>query len=88
MKWSDDNKIKLYSYYFFGVEKPVVIEARNRLQAREKIEEILPNLPIQYSQNRIVGESVKMPLVGITDKVIKGETYIWNGNGWQKEKEN
>lgn len=87
MKWNIEDKIKLYSYYFYGVAKPVVIEARNRLQARDKIEEILPTLPPEYSQNRIVGETVKMPLTGITDKVIKGVTFIWNGNGWQKEKE-
>lgn len=85
MKWNIEDKIKLYSYYFFGIKKPIVIEARNRLQARDAIEAILPTLPPEYSQNKIVGETVKMPLVGITDKVIKGETYIWNGNGWQKE---
>lgn len=84
MKWTNENRIKFYSYYFFNVEKPVVIEARNRMQARDTIEEILPTLPPKYSQNRIVGETVSTPLVGITTKKIKGIVHVWGGDdkGW------
>ena len=82
--------IKFYKYKFFGIDKPIVIEAHNRVSARVALEKI--NLPVEYANSRIVGESVVVPLLGISEKTINGKKHIWVGEkksktGWMEEGE-
>jgi hypothetical protein len=84
--------IRFYNYYFLGVEKPITIEARNKQQARDKMRDIISKLSEKYQESKIVGETIVIPLKGVSDKVVKGVRYVWVGedkskNGWLSENE-
>jgi len=91
MSWQKTNKIKFYCFYYEGVSVPVVIEAINKAQARHKLRSIRNTLPDQYITSRVVGESVKSPVFGVSNKKLNGVRYIWVGHdysetGWIEEK--
>lgn len=84
--------IRFYNYYFLGHEKPLTIEARSKHEARNIMRGIHHKLSPKYNQSKIVGETVVIPLKGISEKVVKGVKYIWVGedkspNGWITEAE-
>ena len=84
--------IRFYNYYFFGVEKPITIEARNKQEARLIMQDIISKLSDKYRESKIVGETIVIPLLGVSEKEIKGVKYIWVGleksrNGWLPEQE-
>ncbi len=84
--------IKLYKYLFLGIEKPVTMEARSRSEARALLDIVMPKLPVEYHDAKIVGESVIVPLKGVSSKSVGGKKYIWVGedktaNGWMEENE-
>jgi hypothetical protein len=84
--------IRFYNYYFYQVEKPITIEARNKQSARDKMREIITQLSDKYRESKIVGETIIIPLLGVSEKVVKGVKYIWVGenksrNGWLPEDE-
>jgi len=83
--------IRFYNYYFFGIETPLTIEANNKEEAREIMKSILPKLSDKYRESKIIGETIVIPLRGVSEKVVKGTKYIWVGldkthNGWMEEK--
>lgn len=82
--------IRFYNYYYFGVEKPITIEARSKSEARDILRSIKEKLSTKYSDSKIIGESVVIPLRGVSEKTIKGVKYIWVGEdkargGWLSE---
>ncbi len=84
--------IRFYNYYFHEVEKPLTIEAVSKQEARETMKSILPNLSDKYRESKIIGETVTIPLLGVSEKVVKGIKYIWVGlsksrNGWMSEQQ-
>jgi hypothetical protein len=84
--------IRFYNYYFYGVEKPISIEARNKQEARLIMEGLMDKLSDKYRQSKIVGETIVIPVRGVSEKVVKGVKYIWVGedksrNGWLTEHE-
>ena len=84
--------IRFYNYYFLGVEKPITIEAISTVDARNIIESILPKLSEKYRDNKIIGETITIPLRGVSEKMVKGIKYIWVGtdksrDGWLNENE-
>lgn len=92
MKYPSKSTIRIYSYFFYGIEKPIKIEAYNKQQSRQILEQIIPTLPMEYQQSKVVGESVVVPLRGVTEKFVKGVKFIWVGtdksaNGWMSERE-
>jgi hypothetical protein len=87
-----NNGIKFYNYYFYGIDKPLIIEARNKDEARDTMERILPSLSPKYRLTKIIGETVVVPLLGVSEKMVKGVKYIWVGlnksrNGWLTEQQ-
>jgi hypothetical protein len=91
MSWQNINKIKFYCFYFENIDTPVTIEAQTKAQARHKFRSIRHTLPDQYITSRIVGESVKCPVFGVTSKKINGVNHVWVGTehsptGWMDEK--
>jgi hypothetical protein len=82
---------QFYHYYFHGVEKPITIEANNKQEAREIMKDLITKLSEKYTNSKIVGETITIPLLGVSEKVIKGVKYIWVGNksrnGWLSEEE-
>jgi hypothetical protein len=82
--------IRFYNYYYYGVDKPVIIEARSKAEARDILKSINARLSNKYSESKIIGESVVIPLRGVSEKVVKGVKYIWVGEdkaqgGWLSE---
>lgn len=84
--------IRIYNYYYHEIKTPVKIEARTKQEAREMLDSIFDRLPDQYKNSKLVGESVIIPLKGISEKTVKGVKYIWVGedktaNGWMEEQQ-
>ena len=84
--------IRFYNYYFFEIETPITIEARNKQEAREIMKSISDKLSDKYKESKIVGETIIIPLLGVSEKTIKGVKYIWVGeqkskSGWMQEGE-
>jgi len=84
--------IRFYNYYFHEVEKPLTIEAHNKDEARQIMRSIADKLSPKYRESKIVGETVTIPLLGVSEKVVNGVKYIWVGmnkspNGWLTEKQ-
>ena len=84
--------IRFYKYYFSEVETPITIEARTKHEAREILKDIVYKLSDKYKNSKIVGETVVIPLRGVSEKVVKGIKYIWVGEdkahgGWLPEDE-
>jgi len=82
--------IRFYNYYFYNLNEPVKIEARSKKEARHILDTNFMNLPAEYQQSKIVGESVVIPLKGISEKLIGGVKHIWVGEdiksgGWMDE---
>lgn len=80
ISWEKETVI-FYHYYFFGIEKPVVVEAKCRKEA----DEILSSL--NYDAGKAINLTVYKPITGITNKTVNGIYYIWVGldnsqNGW------
>ena len=56
------------------------------------MQNILPTLSEKYRESKIVGETIVIPLKGVSEKVVKGIKYIWVGeqksrNGWLTEEQ-
>jgi hypothetical protein len=86
----DDYRFKLYKYIFDGIDKPVIIQARNRNQAREAMRKYVTQMPKIYQSSKVVGESVTVPAKGISKKSENNKNYIWVGesksiDGWMEE---
>jgi hypothetical protein len=84
--------IRFYNYYFYGVDKPLTIEANSKQDARVIMQSIMPKLSDKYRESRIIGETITIPLLGVSEKVVKGKKYIWVGlsksnNGWLLEEQ-
>jgi len=82
--------IRFYHYYFLDVKKPISIEATNKHEARDCMRRIISSLDDKYRESKIVGESITIPLLGVSEKVVNGVKYIWVGtnksrNGWLEE---
>lgn len=82
--------IRFYNYYFYGVEKPITIEAVSKQEARLMMRSIIEKLSDKYRESKIVGETITIPLRGVSEKIVKGVKYIWVGEnkakgGWLRE---
>ena len=82
--------IRFYHYYFYDVSKPITIEASNKQEARDCMRRIIGQLDDKYQESKIIGETITIPLLGVSEKVMKGVKYIWVGlskspNGWMEE---
>jgi hypothetical protein len=94
MSWKKINKIKFYCYYYEGINIPIMIEARNKVSARQILRNIRSTLPDIYQKSFVVGETIKPPVTGISTKKVNGKDYVWVGedytpDGWiEREKYN
>lgn len=84
--------IRLYKYYFLGIAKPVVIQAYNKTEARETITRNWSKLAKPYQMSNIIGETVTLPLFGITTREEGNIKYLWVGKsysstGWMIKEE-
>lgn len=80
--------MKLYRYYFDGLDKPITIEATNKLNARAKLEEVCNTQKFVnegYTITNLLRETTETLVVGVSNKIMKNIKYIWNGHGWSKD---
>jgi hypothetical protein len=81
----DAEKIKIYRYYFEGIKQPLTIQAINRKSARHILSLALQNAPYKH---KLLGETVTLPIIGVTTIKINGLNNLWVGtkkskSGWQ-----
>lgn len=74
--------LRIYYYYFYGIKKPLTIEACDKKAAREIL--LSAVIPDEYKDKPIISETTSSLLAGISQKMHKGEKMTWNGSSWQK----
>jgi len=90
MKFSFDKPtIRLYRYYFLGIPKPIIIQAHDKVEARATIDRIWAQLGREYQNSKIIGETVSVPVFGVSTRVEGDRSYVWVGkdyskNGWME----
>lgn len=77
--------MKVYRYYFNGIDKPIMIEAKSKYSARNTLEEIC-NTP-KYRDNGyaiplLVKETCETLVEGVSVKDSKHGILIWSKQGW------
>jgi len=80
--------MKLYRYYFDGLDKPISIEATNKHTARAKLEEVCNNkkfITEGYTVANLLRETTETLVIGVSNKIRNNIKYFWNGSGWSKE---
>ena len=80
--------MKLYRYYFDGLDKPITIEALNKINARAKLEEVCNTnkfIKEGYTISNLLRETTETLVIGVSNKIMKNRKYYWNGQGWSKE---
>jgi hypothetical protein len=78
--------LRFYKYRFLGYEnKPIVVEAFNKIEARTKLSYFIQQHP-EFMSLPVVDESLSLPIYGETTKNINGVENVWVGNespsGW------
>lgn len=93
MKFSFDKPtIRLYRYYFLGLPKPIIIQAYDKVEARAAIDRIWGELAKEYQQSKIIGETVSVPIFGVSKRSEGDKTYVWvskeySKSGWMEASE-
>ena len=80
--------MKLYRYYFDGLDKPITIEAMNKINARAKLEEVCNTekfIQEGYTLTNLLRETTETLVIGVSNKIIKNIKHYWNGKGRSKK---
>lgn len=81
------SKIRFYKYYFLGVDKPVIMEAEDRLTADQMMQKLKENTSVNLSAKNLIDIRVETPIIGISKRKRHNQEYVWVGNeftsdGW------
>ena len=79
--------MKRYRYYFNDIDKPISIEATNKLSARERLEDICNDptyMERGYTIMNIRLETTETLVAGVSQTTQNNQTYTWNGHTWIK----
>jgi hypothetical protein len=81
------SKIRFYKYYFLGVDKPVIMEAEDRLTADQMMQKLKENTSVNLNAKNLIDIRVETPIVGISKRKRHNKDYVWVGNeftndGW------
>lgn len=81
------SKIRFYKYYFLGVDKPVIMEAEDRLTADQMMQKLKENTSVNLSAKNLIDIRVETPIIGISKRKRHNKEYVWVGNeftsdGW------
>lgn len=80
---SATDTIRVYIFWYEGLEQPVKIEARSRYLAKMKLQDLLPKLPEAYRYTPIINETIESLVSGSSHRMINGVNHVWNANkGW------
>jgi len=80
-------KIRFYKYYFLGVDKPVIMEAEDRLTADQMMQKLKEYTSVNLSAKNLIDIRVETPIIGISKRKRHNQEYVWVGNeftsdGW------
>lgn len=74
----EKNVIRFYRFRFYGHEnKPIIIEAINKNEARKKLLYIIQQNPLISGIPVVVDESLFLPIFGTTKKTINSIEHTW-----------
>jgi hypothetical protein len=87
----EKNIIRFYKYYFEGIEKPLIIEAKNKDDSWQFLVSEINKRPYLHDIN-LINQTITTPIFGVTKKEEKGVEYIWCGfensdTGWMSKVE-
>jgi len=85
-------KIRFYKYYFTGKEKPVIMEAEDRITADKMMQQLKQNISVTLSAKDLIDIRVETPIVGISKRKRHNQEYVWVGkeftsDGWLLQSE-
>jgi hypothetical protein len=85
-------KIRFYKYYFTGKDKPVIMEAEDRLTADQMMQQLKQNISVTLSAKDLIDIRVETPIIGISKRKRHNQEYVWVGNeftsdGWLLQSE-
>jgi hypothetical protein len=85
-------KIRFYKYYFTGVDKPVIMEAEDRLTADQMMQQLKQNTTAKLSAKDLIDIRVETPIIGISKRKRHNKEYVWVGteftsDGWLLQSE-
>lgn len=86
------SKIRFYKYYFIGNEKPVIMEAEDRITADQMMQKLKQNTTAKLSAKDLIDIRVETPIVGISKRKRHNQEYVWVGteftsDGWLLQSE-
>lgn len=87
----NQQKLKIYRYYFEGKKHPLCIVAYDRVEARTKLSiGVMPYMNTDKHPT-LLGETVCVPIIGQSKMYLDDKVFIWVGledspNGWKEEK--
>ena len=81
------SKIRFYKYYFLGIDKPVIMEAEDRLTADQMMQKLKENTSVNLNAKNLIDIRVETPIIGISKRKRHNKDYVWVGNeftsdGW------
>ena len=85
-------KIRFYKYYFTGKDKPVIMEAEDRISADQMMQQLKLNTNINLSAKDLIDIRVETPIIGISKRKRHNQEYVWVGkeftsDGWLLQSE-
>jgi hypothetical protein len=86
------SKIRFYKYFFRGVDKPVIMEAMDRLSADQMMQQLKQNTTANLSAKDLIDIRVETPITGISKRKRHNKEYVWVGteftnDGWLLQSE-
>lgn len=86
------SKIRFYKYFFRGVDKPVIMEAIDRLSADQMMQQLKQNTTANLSAKDLIDIRVETPIMGISKRKRHNKEYVWVGteftsDGWLLQSE-
>ncbi len=86
------SKIRFYKYYFIGNDKPVIMEAEDRITADKMMQQLKQNTTVKLSAKDLIDIRVETPIVGISKRKRHNKEFVWVGteftsDGWLLQSE-
>lgn len=90
MEWNKP-KIKFYKFYFIGKKKPVIMEAYNKDEAMNMLNQLNYKTGV-IDMSQLEDVRIEMPIKGISKRKRMGKEYVWVGldytsDGWMEQEE-
>ena len=70
--------LRFYKYKFSGYNEPIIVEAYNKVEARDILKQHIANRPELHGV-KVISETLSLPIFGETTKLLNGITMVWVG---------